>query len=82
MVGHVPHQEELANIMNCSISSLPLKYMGLPLGASFNSKAIWDGVVEKMERRLASWKKLGSRRPSNPCQEHAFQFTYVLLVPF
>jgi hypothetical protein len=43
--------------MNCSISSLPLKYMGLPLGASFNSKAIWDGVVEKMERRLASWKE-------------------------
>jgi predicted outer membrane lipoprotein len=31
-----------------------LKYLGLPLGASFKSKAIWDEVVEKMERRLAS----------------------------
>jgi hypothetical protein len=28
------------------------------LGASFNSKAICDGVVEKMEIRLASWKKI------------------------
>jgi hypothetical protein len=54
VVGHVPHQKELADILNCSISSLPLKYLGLPLGASFKSKAIWDEVVEKMERRLAS----------------------------
>jgi len=32
VVGHVPHQKELADILNCSISSLPLKYLGLPLG--------------------------------------------------
>jgi hypothetical protein len=31
-----------------------LGYLGLPLGAPFKSKAIWDGVVEKMEKRLAS----------------------------
>jgi hypothetical protein len=24
-VGHIPHQDELDDIMNCSISSLPLK---------------------------------------------------------
>lgn len=47
----------MADILKCSISSLPLKYLGLPLCASFKSKAIWDGVVERMERRLASWKK-------------------------
>jgi hypothetical protein len=57
-VGHVLHQEELADIMNCSISSLPLKYLGLPLGASFKSTTIWDGVIEKMERKFASWKKI------------------------
>jgi hypothetical protein len=34
VVGEVPHQE-LADILNCIISSLPLKYLGLPLGASF-----------------------------------------------
>jgi hypothetical protein len=32
--------------------------LGLPLGASFKEKTIWDGVVKKMEKRLASWKKI------------------------
>jgi hypothetical protein len=57
-VEEVPNQEKLANILNCSISSIPLKYLGLHLGAFFKSKVIWDGVIEKMERRLASWKKI------------------------
>jgi hypothetical protein len=57
-VGQVPNQEELANILDYSISSPLLKYLGLPLGASFKSKAIWDGVVEKMKKILASWKKI------------------------
>jgi hypothetical protein len=61
VVGDVSHQEDLANILNCSISSLPLKFSRLPLGASFKLKAIWDVIVEKMEKkkkRLASWKKI------------------------
>ena len=37
---------------------LPLKYLGLPIGAHFKAKAIWDGIVEKIERRLASWKRM------------------------
>jgi len=57
-VGEVPYIEELANILSCNISSLPLRYLGLPLGAPFKSKAIWDGVIETMEKRLASWKKI------------------------
>jgi hypothetical protein len=57
VIGEVLHKEELANIFNCSLSSLPMKYLGLPLSA-FKSKAIWDGVVEKMEKRLTSWNKI------------------------
>jgi len=57
-MGEVPYIEELANIFSCNISSLPLHYLGLPLGAPLKSKAVWDGVVEKMEKRLASWKKI------------------------
>jgi hypothetical protein len=53
-MGEVPYIEELANIFSCNISSLPLHYLGLPLGAPLKSKAVWDGVVEKMEKRLAS----------------------------
>jgi hypothetical protein len=44
----------LAGILGCGVSSLPLKYLGLPLGACFKAKSIWDGVVEKIEWWLAS----------------------------
>ena len=45
-------------IIGCRESALPLKYLGLPLGASFKDKSIWNPILEKMERRLASWKRL------------------------
>jgi hypothetical protein len=35
-----------------------LRYLGLPLGASYKAKSIWDGVVEKIECRLTNWKKI------------------------
>jgi hypothetical protein len=52
VVGEVPHIEELTGILNCSISSLPMQYLGLPLGAPFKSKAIWDGVVKENRKRV------------------------------
>jgi hypothetical protein len=48
----------LARILGCRVSSLPMKYLSLPLGASYKAKLIWDSIIEKMERRLASWKRL------------------------
>uniref|UniRef100_A0A7N2LLU4 Reverse transcriptase zinc-binding domain-containing protein n=1 Tax=Quercus lobata TaxID=97700 RepID=A0A7N2LLU4_QUELO len=36
---------------------LPMKYLGLPLGAKFKDKTIWNPILEKMERRLAGWKR-------------------------
>jgi hypothetical protein len=35
-----------------------MTYLGMPLGASFKSISIWNGFIEKVERRLAGWKKL------------------------
>jgi hypothetical protein len=57
-VGHVDNMDDLAGILGCGVSSLPLKYLGLPLGAPFKAKSSWDEVVGKIERRLASWKQL------------------------
>jgi len=37
-------------------SSLPMKYLGLLLGASFMVNSIWNGIIKKMKRRLAVWK--------------------------
>ena len=57
-VGEVPHLEALAEILGCKTSALPMKYLGLPLGAYFKVQSIWDPIVEKLERRLAGWKRL------------------------
>jgi hypothetical protein len=35
-----------------------MTYLGMPLRALFKSISIWNGVIEKVERRLTSWKKL------------------------
>jgi hypothetical protein len=34
-----------------------MQYLGLSLGAKFKFKDIWHLVLEKVERRLASWKR-------------------------
>ncbi|KAF5477107.1 hypothetical protein F2P56_003780, partial [Juglans regia] len=57
-MGNVPDVAALTSLLGCKVSSLPLQYLGLPLGAPFKSKQIWNPVVEKVERRLASWKRL------------------------
>ena len=54
----MPNFHELVEILGSRESALPLKYLGLPLGASFKDKSIWNPILEKMERRLASWKRL------------------------
>jgi hypothetical protein len=50
--------EGLASILGCRVSSLPMTYLGLPSGASFKAKSIWDNIIEKIERHLAGWKRL------------------------
>jgi hypothetical protein len=57
-IGEVDDVESLAHILGCRIGSLLMTYLGMPLGASFKSLSIWNGVIEKVERRLTRWKKL------------------------
>jgi hypothetical protein len=57
LVGNVDNAAKLAVIF-CRTSSLPLKHLGMLLGECYKAKSIWDGIVVKMERRLASWKIL------------------------
>ena len=40
LVGIVNNVEGLTRILGCRVSSLPMKYLGLPLGASFKIKSI------------------------------------------
>jgi hypothetical protein len=57
-VGDVDQVESLADILGCGVAILPVKYLGLPLGASYKSIHIWDNVIKKIKRQLASWKRL------------------------
>ena len=50
--------EGLVCILGCGVSPLPTKYLGLSLGASYKDSMIWNGIIEKMECRLAGWKRL------------------------
>ena len=52
-VGVVPNLEILVGMLGCGQSSLPLKYLGLPLSAKFKDLSVWNPILEKMERRLA-----------------------------
>lgn len=38
------------------MGSLPTTYLGLPLGAKSKSKQIWNGVLERCEKKLSRWK--------------------------
>jgi hypothetical protein len=53
-IGNVDNVVKLASILGCSISSLPLKYLGMPFGTLHKATFTWDDIVVKMERRLAS----------------------------
>jgi hypothetical protein len=57
-VGHVSDLDSLAEIMGCKTAQLLMNYLGLPLSAKFKSKAIWDPILEKMEHKLAGWKRM------------------------
>lgn len=50
--------EDLALELRCRVGSLPLFYLGLPLGAHHNLVATWDRVEERFQRRLLSFPKV------------------------
>ncbi|RVW12371.1 putative ribonuclease H protein [Vitis vinifera] len=50
-VGRVENMDDLAWEFGCKVGSLPSTYLGMPLGASFKSTSVWDGVEERFLRR-------------------------------
>ena len=57
-IGEVVNLPVLADILCCNIGSLPMSYLGMPLGLSYKSTAIWNPIIEKMEQRLAGWQRI------------------------
>lgn len=55
----VPDLQELARTSSHSrgrIGELLTVYLGMAFGAKLNSKKIWNGVMEKCEKKLSNWK--------------------------
>ena len=57
-IGEVNNVHALAEMLGCRIGSLPMTYLGMPLGASHKSPSIWNPILEKFHGKLARWKKL------------------------
>jgi hypothetical protein len=47
-IGNVQNVTELADILGCKVSSLPMKYLGLPLSL-FQIQGNMGSAIEKME---------------------------------
>lgn len=41
--------EELVALLGCRQSSLSITYLGLPLGAKFKDRVIWNSILERLE---------------------------------
>ena len=61
-IGEVNNMHALAKILGCRVGSLPMTYLGMPLGMSHKSSPIWNPILEKIERKLTGWKKLYSSK--------------------
>ena len=57
-ISDVDNLDTLADILGCKVGSLPMSYLGMPLGASYKSSFVWNPILEKLERRLVRWKKM------------------------
>ena len=57
LVGEVEEVDEMAVELGCKVGLLPSVYLGLPLGAPNKAASVWDGVEERVRRRLALWKQ-------------------------
>ena len=57
LVGEVEGVNKMAVEIRCRVGQLPTVYLGLPLGASNKVISVWDGVKEKVRRRLALRKR-------------------------
>ena len=57
-IGEVVDVHALAEILGYRVGTFPMSYLGMLLGASHNSPSIWNPILEKIEWKLAGWKRL------------------------
>ena len=48
--------DSFADIMGCRMGLLPSFYLGLPMCIGRVPKSLWNPVIDKIEKKLDSWK--------------------------
>lgn len=49
-------KEKMANMLNCVLGNLPLKYLGIPVSDHHLSMGAFNPILQKMTKRLDPWK--------------------------
>ncbi|XP_049352129.1 uncharacterized protein LOC125816557 [Solanum verrucosum] len=66
LIKEVAQMQRLANILRCKIEQFPTTYLGMPLRSNHKELLIWDGIIQRLEKKLAIWKSqylsLGGRQ--------------------
>ena len=57
-VEEVGSLDALTEILCYKVESLPMTYLGMPLAAHYKAKSVLNPILEKMEWKLAGWKRL------------------------
>ncbi|RVX08033.1 hypothetical protein CK203_014652 [Vitis vinifera] len=52
-MGRVENMDDLTCELDCKVGSLPSTYLGMSLGAPFNSVTAWDGIKGRFHKRMA-----------------------------
>ena len=47
---------EIASMLNCRVSKLPIKYLGFPIHHKNLPSKAFNGIVDKMRHKLQPWK--------------------------
>ncbi|WMV41678.1 hypothetical protein MTR67_035063 [Solanum verrucosum] len=55
-INEVAQVESLARVLGGRVGELPTIYLSMPLGGKSKSIGIWNGVIEKCEKKLTNWK--------------------------
>ena len=79
-IGEVENLAALTDILSCCMGTLSMTHLGMPLGSSFKAIGVWNPIIEKVERRLAGWKKLylSKRGTVNAPQKYSFKSSNLL----
>ena len=47
---------QMKSELNCSVLSLPVKYLGIPLGANPKRLETWRPIIDRIKKKLNGWK--------------------------